>query len=577
MSYTIAVPISSIEKVLNYGIESIEPTTNGVTVCFGVEEITSFYPGLPIVVDLAYQQANNAYSQANTATGVAEAAFFYANTIGGGSAIDNVARVNAQSAYDGANTYFADTQNSITLITNINNSQNTSISLLNNNVSYITGVDNFQNTRISLAYDRANTSVNTILGTTGTITTSNGRIVFQSTNGVTVVGSGTSLTINTPQALRTTDNPTFSSLTLTSALSIINGGTGATSAAAALTNLLPTGTSAGYVLTTGGPGTYFWSPVSGGGGGGATPGTTINSSRLTYVANGSGLAYTTPTYIPGASQLRVYFDGIREYNSAYTETSNTVVTFNSPPAAGVDILLEVDGYINNPYYANTIAFTTPFGTIPASANTIQLAIEEVEINKASLFGASFSGMVTTPTAPINTSNNQVATTQFVNQLANSGITFSHNISGTAQNITQYTLNQSVGTSNQVQFDSLGVGTGASGTSGEILAINNITAYYSDDRLKTKLGPIKDALAKLKTLNGFYYQANQTAQNLGYKVKEEVGLSAQEVQKVLPQVVVPAPIDNQYLTIYYEKLIPLLVEAIKELTEKVENLEKNKKT
>lgn len=68
------------------------------------------------------------------------------------------------------------------------------------------------------------------------------------------------------------------------------------------------------------------------------------------------------------------------------------------------------------------------------------------------------------------------------------------------------------------------------------------------------------------MDGFYYEANQTAQDLGYQVKKEVGLSAQQVQKVLPEVVVPAPIDEKYLTIHYDRVIPLLVEAIKELKE-----------
>jgi hypothetical protein len=45
-----------------------------------------------------------------------------------------------------------------------------------------------------------------------------------------------------------------------------------------------------------------------------------------------------------------------------------------------------------------------------------------------------------------------------------------------------------------------------------------------------------------------------------------------VQAVLPEIVVPAPIDDKYLTVHYEKMIPLLIEAIKELAAKVETLE-----
>jgi hypothetical protein len=131
------------------------------------------------------------------------------------------------------------------------------------------------------------------------------------------------------------------------------------------------------------------------------------------------------------------------------------------------------------------------------------------------------------------------------------------------------------TSNQnTQVNSLGVGTAASGTAGQILATNSITAYFSDERLKTKLGNIENALDKLKTLNGFYYQPNETAQALGYEVKKEVGVSAQEVQKVIPEIVVPAPIDNQYLTVHYEKLSPLIIEAIKELSEEVNKIKKH---
>lgn len=132
--------------------------------------------------------------------------------------------------------------------------------------------------------------------------------------------------------------------------------------------------------------------------------------------------------------------------------------------------------------------------------------------------------------------------------------------------------QSIGTASSVQFGSFGVGTAASGTTGEIRATNNVTAYYSDERLKTKLGNIDNALSKVESLSGFYYEANEIAQALGYEVKKEVGVSAQEVQAIMPEVVAPAPIDDKYLTVRYEKLVPLLIEAIKELSEKVKVLE-----
>ena len=123
---------------------------------------------------------------------------------------------------------------------------------------------------------------------------------------------------------------------------------------------------------------------------------------------------------------------------------------------------------------------------------------------------------------------------------------------------------------------LSVGTTSDPGAGAIYATGNITAYFSDDRLKTNLGNIQDALSKVKALNGFYYEANQTAQDLGYKPIREVGVSAQQVQAVMPEVVAPAPIDDKYLTVRYEKLIPLLIESIKELADRVIILEEKLK-
>jgi len=108
--------------------------------------------------------------------------------------------------------------------------------------------------------------------------------------------------------------------------------------------------------------------------------------------------------------------------------------------------------------------------------------------------------------------------------------------------------------------------------GDLTATGNVTAYYSDERLKDMFGNIPDALNKVLSLNGFAYQPNKLAQSFGYKPVPEVGVSAQQVQKVLPEAVAPAPIDNKYMTVRYDRLIPLLIEAIKELSDKVDKLE-----
>jgi hypothetical protein len=111
--------------------------------------------------------------------------------------------------------------------------------------------------------------------------------------------------------------------------------------------------------------------------------------------------------------------------------------------------------------------------------------------------------------------------------------------------------------------------------GALWASGDVVAYYSDERLKTIYGNIKGALEKVRSLNGFHYQSNEAAQALGYKAVPDVGLSAQEVQRVLPEAVVSAPInkdtDTDYLTIKYDRMIPLLVESIKELSAQVDSL------
>ena len=126
--------------------------------------------------------------------------------------------------------------------------------------------------------------------------------------------------------------------------------------------------------------------------------------------------------------------------------------------------------------------------------------------------------------------------------------------------------------------------------GAVYCTGNVTAYYSDERFKTKVGIIENALDKVCSLDAFLYVENDLAKSFGYNnKKQQVALSAQQVQKVQPEAVELAPCDatrettddefvsksgENYLTIDYAKLIPLLVEAIKELRAEIVELKKN---
>ena len=116
--------------------------------------------------------------------------------------------------------------------------------------------------------------------------------------------------------------------------------------------------------------------------------------------------------------------------------------------------------------------------------------------------------------------------------------------------------------------------GALTVTGAITATSEITAYFSDARLKDFHGTIDNALNKVNSLNGYYFTENEVAKSLGYdNDARQVGVSAQEVLAVMPEVIGVAPIDGEYMAVRYEKLVPLLIEAIKELTAKVTELEK----
>ena len=128
--------------------------------------------------------------------------------------------------------------------------------------------------------------------------------------------------------------------------------------------------------------------------------------------------------------------------------------------------------------------------------------------------------------------------------------------------------------------------------GQIGATSEITAYASDSRLKMNVTRIENPLEKIMSINGVTFEWSPVVNDLGFfpEKKTDVGVIAQEIQSVLPEIVRMAPFDKgpnstsisgeNYLTVQYEKLTALLIEAVKEQqkqiteqSEKIAELEK----
>ena len=125
--------------------------------------------------------------------------------------------------------------------------------------------------------------------------------------------------------------------------------------------------------------------------------------------------------------------------------------------------------------------------------------------------------------------------------------------------------------------SIGVGTAASGTTGEIRATNNVTAYYaSDARLKENVKNIENPVEKVMQLNGVAYDWSENYVKAhggedGFFVrKHDIGLIAQEVQAVLPEIVVSR--EDGYLALKYDRVVALLVEVVKNQEVRIKELE-----
>ena len=132
--------------------------------------------------------------------------------------------------------------------------------------------------------------------------------------------------------------------------------------------------------------------------------------------------------------------------------------------------------------------------------------------------------------------------------------------------------QGTGTSkfdSHLQAHCLGIGTTPSGTSGEIRAAGDVTAYYSSDRrLKDNITNISNPLTKLSNINGVEFDWIPT-EGIHSNEGHDIGVIAQEIEQILPEVVTTRP--NGYKAVRYEKIVALLIEAVKDQQSQIEEL------
>jgi hypothetical protein len=309
------------------------------------------------------------------------------------------------------------------------------------------------------------------------------------------------------------------------------------------------------------------------------------SSQVSYV----GLSNIPSGIISSSAQIDTLFniDGIVSGSSQINFTQLSGISANiissSSDTSNVDMII-TGGSISANLYGGVVSgssqlvgILTSLNEFSASENSKSATLANFTSSLATTYEgrATASKTIFSGSSQVNftqlsgISNGIVSSSAQITPLLPSGV-----LSGSNQtNITS--INQNLGTSTTgVQFASLGIGTAPDATyelkiQGDVAASGDIVAYYtSDKRLKDNIQPIQNALNKVNELGGYTFDWNEELQKA--RKGHDIGVIAQEVQSVLPEVVVER--DNGYLGVDYQKLVPVLIEAIKELSAKVKELE-----
>ena len=411
------------------------------------------------------------------------------------------------------------------------------------------------------------------ISVTGTSVANTGVTSNVAGTGVSVSSGTGASTISIGQSVATSASPTFASVTHSTS-GVFNGATSGAitvqAAATAGTNTLTLPATTGTVITTGDSATVTNAMLAG----------SIADSKLSTISTAGKVSNsaTTAASANTASAI-VARDASGNFTAgtitaALTGNAGTATTLQTARAingvsfnGSADVTVHTAGTgisisgttVTNAGVTSAVAGT--YITVSGATGAVTIGTNATNLNTAStLVARDASGNFTAGTVTAALTGNASTATTLQTARAINGVSFN----GSAD-VTVHTAGTGISISGTTVTNSLSTGGGSIGgaiaVTGAITATGEITAYYSDENLKTDIVEIEDPIAKVMSLRGVTFRPNETALALGITDKEEVGVIAQEVEAVLPQLVCPSAFAG-YKTVKYEKLTALLIEAVK---------------
>ena len=255
-----------------------------------------------------------------------------------------------------------------------------------------------------------------------------------------------------------------------------------------------------------------------------------------------------PTLVSSSIQLGSDISGSVNAATASLLTTasatNNVITFTKGGGATFAVTINTGSDANT---TSVVSDTTP-----------QLG-GNLDLNTKTISGSGTISMVGNISGQEITGSDALFTNVIATGVTSTTLAATSGITGATLNTTGIISGSIIKSANAISGSSLLI-------QGTIKATGDVTAFHSSDaRLKSNITPIKGALDKIKTIGGYEFDWNDKSEHTGH----DVGVIAQEIEFVLPEVVVTR--ENGYKAVRYEKIVALLIEALKEQQLQIDEL------